>query len=149
MKKILFLIDNDRTVRMLYQEKLSLLGLEIRTSNDSEDIYETITYHKPDIIFTDTKRWEGLTVDPTLEYDIEPVSSGYVIGRATGCKKLDVRVKIENEVDGDVLELILIKSHPSARRSNLTADTREMALQRGLPPLMEIRHQKWEMPLQH
>ena len=109
MKKIFFLVDNGLNIRMLYDEKLARLGLEVTTSNDSEALYAKIDHNKFDIIFTDLRRWEELKGYPSFRYDTESAPSGYVICRAEGSHCLDIRVKAITGKDMESLEVVLVK----------------------------------------
>ena len=149
MKKILFLVDSDRTIRLFYQEKLSLLGLEVMASDDSEGLYEKIDRHRPDIIFMDMKRWEGLKVFPAFEYDIESLPLGYVIGKAADSNKLDVTVHMDGAEDFKSLELFICKSN-NQRHSEYMADEVEVdGLQDHLPHPVEIQNTAWSLALSH
>ncbi len=142
MKKILFLVDNDRTIRLFYQEKLSLLGLEVMTSSDSEGLYETIDFHKPDVIFMDMKRWEDLKIYPAFQYNIECVTTGYVIGRAMGSNGLGIEVNVEDEKEFESLEMIISKG-------NKAGENHDRGLPNNLPPPTELQNNGWNSALTH
>ncbi len=142
MKKILFLVDNDRTIRLFYQEKLSLLGLEVMTSSDSDTLYETIDFHKPDIIFMDMKRWEDLKVYPSFQYDIECVPTGHVIGRAMGSHRLGIEINVEDKKEFESLEMIIFKKKRAG-------DMHDYGLPNTLPPPIELQNKGWDLALTH
>lgn len=149
MKKILFLVDNDRTIRLFYQEKLSLLGLEVMAFNDSEGLYEKIDHHKPDIIFMDMKRWEGLKVYPAFHYDVEPLPLGYVIGKAAASKRWDVRVNVDEAEDFESLELIVFKHKNQSLPGHMVGDIKAGSLQDNLPHPVELQNEDWKMAATH
>ncbi len=149
MKKILFLVDSDRTIRLFYQEKLSLLGLEVIAYDDSEGLYEKIDRHRPDIIFMDMKRWEGLKIFPSFEYDIESLPLGYVIGKAADLKKFDVKVNGDGAKDVKSLELIICKSNKQRHSEYMAGEVNVDGLPDHLPHPVEIQNTAWSLALSH
>ena len=149
MKKILFLVDNDRTIRLFYQEKISLLGLEVMTSDDSEGLYEKIDHHKPDIIFMDMKRWEGLKVYPAFHYDMESLPHGYVIGKAADSKRWDVRVTVDEARDFESLELTIFKHKNQGHPRHLAGDIKTDSLPKSFPHPFETQSGDWNLALAH
>lgn len=109
MNKILFLVDSDRTVRMFYQERLSLNGLEVTTSSDLDGLSEKIDLQRPDIILMDEKRWEIFRLYSALQYDLSYAAPGYYVAKGPNSNGLKVRVNVVPRGDGESVDLVLLK----------------------------------------
>lgn len=129
MNRILFLVDQNLTVRMFYQEKLSLLGLEVLASSDRDLLSARIDHHRPDIIVTDIQRWETIKVDPTCHYDMRYMDSGYVIAQRSDARGLNIILKVFGEKAAEHLELILFKGE---MRTQFPSEDRKLG-ELGLP----------------
>jgi DNA-binding NtrC family response regulator len=145
MNKILFLVDDNRTVRMFYHERLSRQGLEVLTSSDTEGLFEKVDSHKPDIIVMDTKRWEKLRGYPAFQYDLKSTVHGYHVARAHGSNGLRVRVELAEEDNEEFLELILRKENRRNKFNPLRAFGEKSASPVRLPVRTEWRNRNWAL----
>lgn len=115
MNRIIFLVDKELTVRMYYQEKLSLLGLEVLVSSEREHLLERIDRDRPDAIITDIQRWETIMMDPTCHYDLRSMESGYIIAQKSHSKGLNIILRAFGRKGKEHLELVLYKGDRTTR----------------------------------
>lgn len=55
MAKKILVVDDERHIRMLYQEELQTEGYDVATSDGTEDILAVVAKEKPDIVILDIK----------------------------------------------------------------------------------------------
>ncbi|MDR2825968.1 MAG: response regulator [Deltaproteobacteria bacterium] len=61
MAKKILVIDDERHIRMLYQEELQNEGYEVANSNGQEPVCDVIAREKPDLIVLDIKIEPGIS----------------------------------------------------------------------------------------
>ncbi|MDR1241902.1 MAG: response regulator [Deltaproteobacteria bacterium] len=61
MAKKILVIDDERHIRMLYQEELQNEGYEVAESDGQEPICELIAREKPDLVILDIKMEPGIS----------------------------------------------------------------------------------------
>lgn len=149
MNKILFLVDNDRIVRMFYQERLSPHGLEVLTSSELEGLFEKVQTQKPDIILMDSKRWEKINAYPALEYGFSSIGPGYYLGKAVAAGNLSVKVEITWEEDVEFLDVILTKKKKRARTESLMPVGEIQGVPLHLPKTKPWQQPNWNIALNH
>ena len=54
-KKKVLVVDDEKHIRMLYQEELNVEGYDVATSDGEEDILDVLGREKPDVVILDIK----------------------------------------------------------------------------------------------
>lgn len=132
MNRILFLVDQKLTVRMFYQEKLSLLGLEVLASSEREHILERIGLDRPDAIIMDIQRWEAIKGDSTCQYELRSMDSGYIVAQRSHAKGLNITLKMLGENGTEHLDVILFKAKMPPRFLSKDKKFKDVELPKGL-----------------
>ncbi len=112
-KKIL-VVDDERHIRLLYQEELETEGYEVATSNGEEDILQVIDREKPLVVVLDIKlganrsgldllqqirtREQSLpvilsTAYDSFQHDMKSIAADYYVVKSVDLSELKDRVR--------------------------------------------------------
>ena len=112
MNKIL-IVDDDKSIQMLYAEELTEEGYDVITCGDGSRLMDLIGQERPELIVLDIRLGElnGLdllqdvrntyndlpvilcTAYPTFEYDIKSIAADYYVNKSSNLQELKVKIK--------------------------------------------------------
>jgi DNA-binding NtrC family response regulator len=113
-KKVL-VVDDEKHIRMLYQEELESEGYEVATSNGEEDILEVVEREKPKVVILDIKlgaNRSGLdllqeirskdqdlpvilsTAYDSFQHDLKSIAADYYVVKSVDLAELKSKVEL-------------------------------------------------------
>ncbi len=113
-KKVL-VVDDEKHIRMLYQEELESEGYEVATSNGEEDILEVVEREKPKVVILDIKlgaNRSGLdllqeirskdqdlpvilsTAYDSFQHDLKSIAADYYVVKSVDLSELKSKVEL-------------------------------------------------------
>jgi len=111
-KKIL-VVDDEKHIRLLYQEELQAEGYAVATSDGTEDILETLSRETPDVVVLDIKLGPNLsgldllqqirsreqhlpvilcTAYDSFQHDLKSIAADYYVVKAVDLSELKSKV---------------------------------------------------------
>lgn len=116
MNKILVL-DDDKSIQLLYSDELTEEGYQVVTSGDGSRLMELIQKESPDLIVLDIRlgEYDGLdllqqirntyydlpvilcTAYPSFKHDLKSIAADYYVHKSSNLKELKLRVKMALE----------------------------------------------------
>lgn len=111
-------VDDEKHIRMLYQEELETDGYTVATSDGSEEILEVVDREKPDIVILDIKlgvNRSGLdllqeirsqdqdlpvilsTAYDSFQHDLKSIAADYYVVKSVDLTELKNKVKLALE----------------------------------------------------
>ena len=111
-------VDDERHIRMLYQEELEMDGYHVATSDGSEEILDVVDREKPDIVILDIKlgvNRSGLdllqeirsqdqdlpvilsTAYDSFQHDLKSIAADYYVVKSVDLTELKNKVKLALE----------------------------------------------------
>jgi len=113
-KKVL-VVDDEKHIRMLYQEELSVEGYEVAISDGEEDILQVLDREKPDVVILDIKLGQnrsGLdllqqirssekdvpvilcTAYDSFQHDLKSIAADYYVVKTVDITELKTKVAL-------------------------------------------------------
>jgi DNA-binding response OmpR family regulator len=116
MKKIL-IMDDEKSIRLLYADELSEEGYEVITLGDASRLLEVIEQKEPDLIVLDIKmgEYDGLdllqdirntnynipvilcTAYSNFKYDLRSIAADYYVVKGSNLEELKLKIKMAIE----------------------------------------------------
>jgi len=113
MNKVLVL-DDDKSIQMLYADELTEEGYEVITSGDGSRLMELIEQKRPDLVVMDIRlsKHNGLdllqdirntyynlpvilcTAYPTFKYDLKSIAANYYVVKSSNLQELKLKIKM-------------------------------------------------------
>ena len=123
MNRILIL-DDDRSIQLLYEDELTEAGYEVITSGDGSRLLELIERKRPDLIVLDIRlgEYNGLdllryirnryinlpvilcTAYPAFKHDLKPIDADYYLFKSSDLSELKLKVEMAMNGRTQVLE---------------------------------------------
>jgi DNA-binding response OmpR family regulator len=116
MNKIL-IVDNDKSIQMLYADELAEDGYDVITSGDGSEVMKLIKKENPDVIVMDIKLGKDSGLDllqeirnthynlpvilctayPTFKYDLKSIAADYYVTKSSDLTKLKLKINMALE----------------------------------------------------
>ena len=115
MSKKVLVVDDEKHIRMLYQEELEAEGYTVATSNGEEDILEVLEREKPQVVVLDIKLGTGRsgldllqdirskdqelpvilsTAYDTFQHDLKSIAADYYVVKSVDLTELKAKIEL-------------------------------------------------------
>ncbi|MBN2125954.1 MAG: hypothetical protein JW821_16775 [Deltaproteobacteria bacterium] len=146
MKNILFLIDDKRTIRLLYEESLAPEGLEIMATASLEGLPDKIQGFVPDFVVLDSPRWELLKESPAFRFELVYFDSDYYVVKTPESTGIILRVGTAFVEGQECLQLVLAMSaHSTTSHDHAAAGKEGHASLHRLGAIEDWDSSGWEL----